>query len=79
MSNKLSHHKISVSAYGGDTIGDLRKEIRRINKEKFGGKSILKLTDKCTFEVSYDGCYYESDLPSVVVVIPYKKPSEASK
>jgi hypothetical protein len=73
MSNKVNYYKISVSSYGDETLGDVREEIARVNKEKFGGKPILKLTNQCRFELSYDNCYYESDSPSIIILIPYKK------
>lgn len=79
MSNKLSHYTVTLSGYCNETLGDLREEIRRVNKEHFGGKPVLKLTNKCKFEVSYDGCYYEGDMPSISVIIPYKNPVATKK
>lgn len=76
MSKKLSHYEIELNYL---TLGELRKRLLEINKSEFGGKSVLKLTDKCRFEYDYKGCYYESDPPNIKIIIPYYKPVAKKK
>lgn len=67
---KKKIYKISVSS--DSTLGDLRKKIKEINRTKFGGRAILKLSDDVEMGFDYTGCYYEGDRPDIEFQIPYE-------
>lgn len=73
--NKYFIYEIDISHIN---MGDLKTKIANINKIQFGGQSVLKLSNNCTFDYDYSDCYYESDPPRLKIVIPYLLPKSGS-